>query len=125
MGEVRLLEGQITSASAPGAAGLGEVLRAAGLADALAAVGPLEGLRAEALAGRVLERGLLEEAALEALLLQQVQGAVAELLGWAQGMFAFEPAPVVTLPEELRRAPRLAVDQILLEVMRALDESAR
>ena len=102
-GTVRLVDGRITSAAAPGVKRLGEALVEQGVirADALEhALARQEANREEALGSLLLREGLVAEEQLRQGVLKQILAALEEILGWSQGVFSFhsaedhEPPPV-------------------------------
>ena len=70
-GIVRIVQGRLTSASAPGVPRLGEMLARRGISDA---------------------------AELESALLRQIVEGLAEMVNWREGAFSFHPGPAVALP---------------------------
>jgi tetratricopeptide (TPR) repeat protein len=122
-GIVRIVHGQVTSASAPGVARLGETLVARGIitADALDAALARQrmddGESAEALGGLVLRARPASRDALTQVVLQQVIDALAEMLTWTEGAFSFHPGSD-------RGRPAIAFDlqAVTLEVLRIADE---
>jgi Flp pilus assembly protein TadD len=127
LGDVHLDDGRITSASSPSVGKLGDFLRAAGcITDRdlqTTIVQQQAGERADYLGSMLVERGLIDTSTLRGMLVQQVKSAIGEMVGWTEGMFAFEPAPPGEATDD---APAgLDVDMILLDVMRELDERNR
>ncbi len=97
-GIVRLVQGQLTSASAPGVHRLGETLIERGIISRSELEAALATQRAElrqsteALGSVLLRRrpGLREQ--LNQAILQQILDGLAEMLGWSEGAFSFHPA---------------------------------
>src|SRR6185503_5425202 len=91
-GIVRMVRGQITSASAPGVQRLGEAL---------------------------VERGIITRAGLQAALARQKgnDGEISETLAWSEGAFSFHPEAEKDLP-----AIAFDVQNVMLELMRLTDE---
>lgn len=120
---VRLVRGQVTSASAPGIARLGETLVARGIitADtlerALARQKMDDGESAEALGSVLLRERPAHREALTQAVFQQVIDALGEMLTWTEGAFSFHPGSD-------RGRPAIAFDlqNVVLEVLRIADE---
>jgi hypothetical protein len=78
--------------------------------------------RSDALAEKVVERGLAAQGTVQEALSQLVWAAVRELVGWRDGEFAFNR-------DDGAGEPRLAVSvdpqEVLLEVFREMDEASR
>jgi tetratricopeptide (TPR) repeat protein len=123
-GIVRLVRGQVTSASAPGVKRLGEalvergIISRHGLESALARQRGDERESSEAL-GSVLFRDRPTEARVEItrVVFQQVLDALEQMLGWKEGAFSFHP-------EGEKEMPAIAFDvqNVMLELMRLADE---
>jgi tetratricopeptide (TPR) repeat protein len=120
---VRLVRGQVTSASAPGVARLGEVLVARGIITADALERALErqrsddGESAEALGTVLLREHPAYREALTQAVFQQVIDALDEMLTWSEGAFSFHPGSD-------RGRPAIAFDlqNVVMEVLRIADE---
>jgi tetratricopeptide (TPR) repeat protein len=121
-GIVRLCQGAITSASAPGVSHLGQVIVAAGLltTDTLQAVlaqqraSPVE---AEVLGAVLLRGSLITEAQLGQVLFQQILEALGQISAWGDGTFSFHRDQQGTAPPV-----SFSVPQVVLEVVRRRDE---
>jgi Flp pilus assembly protein TadD len=124
-GIVRLLDGQVTSASAPGVRPLGQCL----VADGLLTAAQLEAVLAEQRAGSkpsvevlgamLLREHLIEEQQLQRVVFAQVLAALAQMSEWSEGAFSFHR------DQQLRRPPvSFSVPQVVLEVMRRRDEAS-
>jgi tetratricopeptide (TPR) repeat protein len=123
-GIVRLTQGALTSASAPGTPRLGDALRERGLltlGQLNAALGKQRGLpddTAEALGAILLHDKLIDRTTLGKLIFEQALIALEEMTSWTEGGFSFhpddggEPPPV-----------SFSVQQTVLELMRRRDES--
>jgi hypothetical protein len=124
---VRLVNGQITSASAPGVKRLGEALVARGIITAAALDALLaqqrtdDGEGAEALGSVLLRERPAHREALTRAVFQQVIDALGEVLAWTEGAFSFHPVH----PGSDRGLPAIAFDlqNVMLEIMRLADES--
>jgi hypothetical protein len=103
-GIVRLVQGRLTSASAPGVQRLGETLVDRGIITRPELDGALATQRSElrqsteALGSVLLRsrpgvRELLNQA-----ILQQILDGLVEMLGWSEGAFSFHPAPESEAP---------------------------
>ena len=121
---VRLVRGQVTSASAPGVKRLGEALVARGiitpaaLESALARQRRDDGESAEALGARCCCASVPATAnALTRAVFQQVLDALDEMLTWNEGAFSFHPGSDRGLP-----AIAFDLQNVMLEIMRIADE---
>jgi tetratricopeptide (TPR) repeat protein len=120
---VRLVRGQITSASAPGVSRLGETLVARGIITAQALEIALarqrmdDGEGAEALGAMLLRERPAHREALTQAVFQQVIDALDEMLTWTEGAFSFHPGSD-------RGRPAIAFDlqHVVMEVLRIADE---
>ena len=123
-GIVRLVRGQVTSASAPGVKRLGEtliergIITAATLDAALAKQRLDDGEGAEALGALLLRERPANRDALTRAVFQQLIDALGEMLNWKEGAFSFHPGSD-------RGQPAIAFDlqNVMLEIMRVADES--
>jgi tetratricopeptide (TPR) repeat protein len=117
-GEVVLCEGLIASASSPRAS-LAKILlsRKAITAEQLHELVSLqqEG-SSQSLAALLLERGILDVEGLSQALEEQARAAVAEIVSWREGRFAFEPQRGEPGQEQLPTR-RMEVDRVLLDVL--------
>lgn len=121
---VRLVRGQVTSASAPGVKRLGEtlvergIITTAALDAALAKQRLDDGEGAEALGALLLRERPADRDALKRAVFQQVIDALGEMLNWKEGAFSFHPGSD-------RGQPAIAFDlqNVMLEIMRLADES--
>src|SRR5262249_25732133 len=101
---VRLVRGQVTSASAPGVMRLGEGLVARGILTARALDALLarqrtdDGESAEALGSVLLRERPGHREALTRAVFQQVIDALGEMLAWKEGAFSFHPGSDRGLP---------------------------
>jgi Flp pilus assembly protein TadD len=122
-GLVRLVEGSLTSASAPGTPRLGDVLLEGNLissAELAAALGKQRGLpedSAEALGSILLRDKLIERAQLVRLVFDQALMALGEITSWGEGAFSFHPGDAGEAPPV-----SFSVQQVVLELMRRRDE---
>ena len=120
---VRLVRGQVTSASAPGVKRLGEALVARGiitptaLESALARQRTDDGESAEALGAVLLRERPGHREALTRAVFQQVLDALDEMLTWNEGAFSFHPGSDRGLP-----AIAFDLQNVMLEIMRIADE---
>jgi tetratricopeptide (TPR) repeat protein len=125
-GIVRLQDGTLTSASAPGTPRLGDALLEGGLltrAQLHAALGKQRVLpvdTAESLGSILLHDKLIDRAQLSKLIFEQALTALEEMTSWTDGAFSFHPA------EGGAEAPPVSfsVQQTVLELMRRRDEQA-
>jgi len=121
---VRLVRGQVTSASAPGLKRLGETLVELGIISEGALDGLLakqradDGEGAEALGSVLLHERPGHRQAVEHAVFQQVIDALTEMLAWHEGAFSFHPGSDRGLP-----AIAFDLQNVVLEVMRRADES--
>lgn len=117
-GELHLVDGAVAGASTSTTNRLGELLVEAGLIDAYT----LDSMVAEQRATRkprplgvlVVERHLLSTVQVRPVLEKQVLAALAEMLAWTDGQFAFDAQSTTALPPALGIEPEL-----LLEAARA------
>jgi tetratricopeptide (TPR) repeat protein len=120
---VRLVRGQVTSASAPGVKRLGEVLVDRGIITPAALEAVLarqrtdDGEGAEALGTLLLKQRPAHREALTRAVFEQVLEALGEMLTWSEGAFSFHPG-------NDRGLPAIAFDlqNVMLEIMRIADE---
>jgi tetratricopeptide (TPR) repeat protein len=120
---VRIVRGQVTSASAPGISRLGETLVARGiitpavLEAALAEQQMDDGESAETLGTVLLRQRPGHREALRQAVFRQVIDALDEMLTWKEGAFSFHPGTD-------KGQPAIAFDlqNAMLEVMRIADE---
>jgi tetratricopeptide (TPR) repeat protein len=120
---VRLVHGQVTSASAPGVSRLGETLVARGIITAQALETALarqrmdDGESAEALGAMLLRDRPDHREAVTQTVFQQVIDALDEMLTWTEGAFSFHPGSD-------RGRPAIAFDlqYVVMEVLRIADE---
>jgi tetratricopeptide (TPR) repeat protein len=128
IGAVHMRDGRITGAASPGSRNMGDLLIEMGRVNEeqlreAAAYQRAEGK--EKLLGTILvERGLVDTAALEGALVRQIKGAITELVEWTAGRFAFEPDK-----QRQRESDDVSVELdtegVLLDVLRELDERNR
>jgi tetratricopeptide (TPR) repeat protein len=120
---VRLVRGQVTSASAPGVGRLGEalvdrgIITAAALDAALARQRTDDGESAETLGSVLLRERPGHREALTRAVFQQVLDALGEMLTWKEGAFSFHPGSDRGLP-----AISFDLQNVMLEIMRVADE---
>ena len=122
-GVVRLVQGRLTSVSAPGVQRLGETLVSRGIisrADLEAALAIQRAeLRqtSEALGSVLLRKRPGDRERLNQAVLQQIFDGLAEMLGWREGAFSFHPGT----PAEI---PSLSFDtqSVVMEFFRMTDD---
>ena len=120
---VRIVRGQVTSATAPGVRRLGETLIARGIITAAALDAALArqrmdgGESADALGAVLLRERPGDRDALKQAVFQQLLDALAELLTWSEGAFSFHPASDRELP-----AISFDLQNVMMEVFRIADE---
>jgi len=122
-GVVRLVQGRLTSVSAPGVQRLGETLVSRGIisrADLEAALAIQRAdLRqtSEALGSVLLRRRPDDRERLNQAVLQQIFDGLAEMLGWREGAFSFHPGPQTEVPS-------LSFDtqSVVMELFRMTDD---
>jgi tetratricopeptide (TPR) repeat protein len=125
VGVIRLTEGAITSASAPGVKRLGEALLERKLIDRAAletALGRQEMARMseddpEALGAVLLAEKLIERGPLSKAVFQQILDAMAPMVDWDEGAFSFHSGSADESPPI-----SFSVQQVVLELMRQTDE---
>jgi tetratricopeptide (TPR) repeat protein len=122
-GIVRLVDGALTSASAPGTPRLGDVLERHGLvsrAQVQAALSRQRGLpeeTAESLGSILLHDKIIDRSQLGKIVFEQALTALSELTSWTEGAFSFHPAAGGDPPPV-----SFSVQQLVLELMRLRDE---
>lgn len=122
-GIVRLVQGALTSASAPGTPRLGDALvqhRLLSRAQLEAALGKQHELpddTAEALGSILLHDKLIDRNQLAKVVFEQALLALGEMNSWTEGAFSFHPADGGEAPPV-----SFSVQQLVLELMRARDE---
>jgi tetratricopeptide (TPR) repeat protein len=122
-GIVRLVQGRLTSVSAPGVQRLGETLVSRGIisrADLEAALAIQRAdLRqtSEALGSVLLRKRPGDRERLNQAVLQQIFDGLAEMLGWREGAFSFHPGTRAELPS-------LSFDtqSVVMELFRMTDD---
>jgi Flp pilus assembly protein TadD len=103
-GIVRLVQGRLTSASAPGVQRLGETLVERGIISRAELDAALATQRAdlrqsaEALGGVLLRSRPAVREQLHQAILQQILDGLVEMLGWSEGAFSFHPAADSEIP---------------------------
>jgi Flp pilus assembly protein TadD len=123
-GIVRLIQGALTSASAPGTPRLGDVLRERGLltlGQLNAALGKQRGLPDddnEALGSILLHDKCIDRTQLGKIVFEQALTALEEMTSWTEGAFSFHPCDGADAPPV-----SFSVQQTVLELMRRRDES--
>jgi hypothetical protein len=129
IGAVHMRNGRITGAASPGCPNMGDLLIRSGALSELQLQAAASYQRAEAkekLLGTILvERGLVTSQALESALVRQIKSAVAELVEWTAGRFAFEPDSVGQRENDGDVNVELDTEGVLLDVLRELDERNR
>ena len=122
-GIVRLTQGALTSASAPGTPRLGDALREKGmltLGQLNAALGKQRGIpddTIEALGEILLHDKLIDRTQLGKLVFEQALTALEEMTSWTEGAFSFHPAEGTAAPPV-----SFSLQQTVLELMRRRDE---
>jgi len=124
-GIVRLVKGQVTSASAPGVGRLGEALVARSIISRAQLDAALaqqrrdddDGDGSETLGDLLIRSRPADREPLTRVVFQQVLDAMEEMLGWKEGAFSFHPGGD-------RGMPIIAFDlqNVMLEIMRLADE---
>jgi tetratricopeptide (TPR) repeat protein len=121
---VRLVRGEVTSASAPGVKRLGETLVERGIITAAALDATLarqrldDGESAEALGAMLLRERPAHREPLTRAVFQQMIDALGEMLTWKEGAFSFHPGTDRGLP-----AISFGLQNVMLEIMRIDDET--
>jgi Flp pilus assembly protein TadD len=122
-GIVRLADGAVTGATAPGLKRLGQVLVDQRIIDrtqleaALAKQRDEQKDALETLGSVLLRQGLVGREQLAKAVLQQIMAALDEMLTWTEGAFSFHPGAN-------ENAPPVSFDlqEVMLELMRTTDE---
>jgi Flp pilus assembly protein TadD len=124
-GIVRLEQGSLTSASAPGTPRLGDALLERNLvtrSQLTAALGKQRVLpddTAESLGAILLHDRLIDRTQLGKIVFEQALTALEEMTSWTEGAFSFHPADGAEAPPV-----SFSVQQTVLELMRRRDERA-
>jgi Flp pilus assembly protein TadD len=122
-GVIRIARGQVTSASAPGVARLGDLLVSRGIVTQAAVDAALARQKAgEPENGEVLGTVLLRDRPADRdqvtrVVFAQLLDAVGEMLGWREGTFSFHPGRDADPP-----AVAFDLQNVMLEVFRISDE---
>ncbi len=125
IGEVHLSGGRLAGVTTTTSERLGELMVREGLlgeADLQRAIGHQAAQETRRALGQVvMDLGLVDAEALKPLINHQVQHALAEVLRWKEGHFAFEAG------EAINRHPGLEFDtaHTMFEALRMIDEEAR
>jgi Flp pilus assembly protein TadD len=119
-GVIRLVQGALTSASAPGTPRLGDVLvehRLLSRGQVAAALGRQQEDSSEALGSILLDEKLIDRTQLTRIVFEQALTALGEMTSWTEGAFSFHPS-------EGGEAPPISfsIQQVVLELMRVRDE---
>jgi len=123
-GIVRLTEGALTSASAPGTPRLGDSLREKGLvtlAQLNEALGKQRGRaddNVEALGAILLRDKIIDRSQLGKIVFEQALTALEEMTSWTEGAFSFHPCDGAEAPPV-----SFSLQQTVLELMRRRDEA--
>lgn len=125
MGELYMSEGRMIGANTSNSERMGELLIKAGMLTPAV----FEEIIAEqgegapmALVRAVLDRGQVKAAEMRAILFQQAQDAIGEVMGWEDGYFAFQGDD--TLKQAFVDYPDVELDtsSIIMELLRRMDE---
>jgi len=122
-GAVRLIRGQITSASGPSTRRFDQAVVDTGLigrANLEAVLGRAPGIdreSAEALGSVLLRERAVERRQLSKLLSRRIHESLVEILGWTEGVFSFQP-------EEDQEPPAIFfnLQDVMFELVRVSDE---
>ncbi len=125
MGELYMSEGRMIGANTSNSERMGELLIKAGMLttsvheEIIAEQG--EGAPM-ALVRAVLDRGQVKAAEMRAILFQQAQDAIGEIMGWEDGYFAFQGDDA--LKQAFADYPEVELDtsSIIMELLRRMDE---
>jgi hypothetical protein len=121
--------GMITGAASPKCTNLGSMLIARGALSEEQLKSAAELQRANSpdrLLGSILvEKGLVEKEKLEEVLVGQIKGALLEMVAWTSGRFAFEPDRRNQTGDSSEINVELDTQEVLLDVLRELDEQNR
>jgi hypothetical protein len=128
LGAVHMRQGMITGAASPNSKNMGQILQESGQVTADQLKESAEYQRANSpnrLFGSILvERGVVDRAALQNALIRQIKGAILEMVQWKSGRFAFEPDKRGQVDESDVEV-ELDTQAVLLDVLRELDEANR
>ena len=122
-GIVRLVQGRLTSVSAPGVQRLGETLVSRGIISRSDLEAALAIQRAdlrqtsEALGSVLLRKRPGDREQLHQAVLQQVFDGLAEMLGWREGTFSFHPGTQAELP-----SISFDTQSVVMELFRMTDD---
>ncbi|MEZ4436620.1 MAG: tetratricopeptide repeat protein [bacterium] len=127
MGELQMSDGRMIGANTSNSTRLAELLLKAGMLD-VAALDAIEAEQGEtsplALVRAVLDRGVVKAAEMRAIVYQQAQDAIGEIMGWEDGYFAFQGDE--SLKGMFAEYPEVELDtsSIMLELLRRMDEDS-
>jgi hypothetical protein len=128
IGAIHLRRGMITGSASPHGAKVGDLLLRSGIVSRTQLQSAAVYQRSEGkdrLLGAILvERGMLEESALQKVLVRQIKDALSELVAWTAGRFAFEPDQQAQVESDLELV-ELDAEEVLLDVLREIDEKNR
>lgn len=125
MGELYMAEGRMIGANTSNSQRMGDLLIKVGMltAPVLEEIIAEQGEGASMLLVRaVLDRGQVKAAEMRAILFQQAQDAIGEIMGWEDGYFAFQGDD--TLKQAFADYPDVELDtsSIIMELLRRMDE---
>jgi hypothetical protein len=122
-GLVRLVQGALTSAAAPGTVRLGDLLIAHRLVSRAQLEAALSAQRGrtdevESLGSILLQGRLIDRTQLGKVIFEQALAALGELTSWTEGAFSFHPTDGHEAPPV-----SFSLQQLVLELMRQRDEA--
>jgi tetratricopeptide (TPR) repeat protein len=129
IGAVHLRQGMITGAASPNSKNMGDLLLQRGALTEQQLHSAADFQRADSperlLGSILLERGLVKRESLRKVLEEQIRGALLEMVGWSSGRFAFEPDKRSQIEGDAEMSLELDTHEVLLDVLRVLDERNR
>ncbi len=129
IGAVHLHQGMITGAASPNCTNMGDLLLQQGALSEEKLLSAADFQRADSperlLGSILLEKDLVDHDTLMKVLVQQIKGAIKEMVGWISGRFAFEPDKRSQIEEDSEISIKLDTQEVLLDVLREIDEQNR
>jgi tetratricopeptide (TPR) repeat protein len=129
IGAVHLRQGMVTGAASPQCTNIGDrLLQSGALSEAQlkqAAAFQQQNCPDRLLGSILVEQGLVDPTSLKKTLVEQIKGAIFEMVGWQSGRFAFEPDKRNQVDRDVEIDIELDTQELLLDVLRVFDEQNR
>lgn len=127
MGELHMSDGRMIGANTSNSTRMAELLLKAGMLDG-AALDEIEAEQGEtsplALVRAVLDRGAVKATEMRAIVFQQAQDAMGEIMNWEDGYFAFQGDESLKLVFAEYPEVELDTSSMMLELLRRMDEDS-